>query len=123
MLNNLFDGDRLTASQVSVFEPLTFAHQNKGTYPPSRAGPVSKKKFVIFALDNPCKPQYIREFSECSQHSLEHLVGSSRKIVFSVLPPFPYDFCKSSQNLQPVEGSMALCFNYRPLESSPSKFK
>ena len=110
ILNNLFNGDRFTASQVSVFELLIFAHQNKGMYPPSGAGPVSKKKFIIFVLDNPCKLQNIREFSECSQHWLEHLVGSSRKIVFPVLPPFPYDFCESSQNSQPVEGNMTLLF-------------
>ena len=50
-LNNLFDRNRLTASQVSVFELLIFAHQNKGMYPPSGAGPASKRKFVILFLN------------------------------------------------------------------------
>ena len=49
ILNNLFDRNRLTASQVSVFELLIFAHQNKGMYPPSGARPASKKEIYYYS--------------------------------------------------------------------------
>ena len=47
LLNNLFHRNRLTVSQVSVFGLEIFDHLNKGIYPASKAGPASKKKFII----------------------------------------------------------------------------
>ena len=46
-------------------------------YPPSEVGPASKRKFAILFA---CKPQYIREFSECSQHLLEYLFILAEKL-------------------------------------------
>ena len=47
ILNNLFYRNRLTISQVSVFELQIFDHLNKGMYPPTRAETASKNIIIL----------------------------------------------------------------------------
>ena len=50
---------------------------------------------------------YTREFSNCSQNSLEHFTILVGKLYLHLVSPhFPYDFCKSSPNSLSVERNM-----------------
>ena len=104
IINNLFNGNRSIFSQVSVFEMLTFAHPNKGTYPQSWAGPASEKNFPYFIFK---WMRVDRKFSKFSQYSLESPFSGKIKRIYKQFytkhfyTPFfrcIHDFRKCSHN-------------------------